>query len=83
MKNFSKDMSPEDKTSLFVEFFVDEGDEIWKMQKEKLFKLSMEHFETLGLFTRAEVRNYLLFKKRFVYPGYDLHYLQHLAVIKN
>ena len=36
MKNFSKDMCPEGKTSFFIEFFAFEGDEIWNMSKEQL-----------------------------------------------
>jgi protoporphyrinogen oxidase len=82
MKNFSKDMSPKNKTSLFVEFFVTEGDNIWNMEKDELFSLAMKHFEKLKLFSKKEVRNYYVFKKTHVYPVYDLHYPKHLAVIK-
>ena len=83
MKNFSKDMTPKNKTSLFVEFFVTDGDNIWNLDKEKLFNLAMKHFEKLKLFSKEEVRNYYLFKKKHVYPVYDLGYPKHLEVIKN
>jgi len=82
MKNFSKDMSPTDKTSLFVEFFVHEGGEIWGMDKEQLFNLAMPYFEKLGFFKRSEVRNYYLLKRRHVYPIYDLTYKDNLKVIQ-
>ena len=83
MKNFSKYMSPENKTSLFVEYFVTEGDNIWSLNKEAIFNLAMKHFEKLKLFSREEVRNYYVFKKKIVYPVYDLHYPKYLKIIKN
>ncbi len=83
MKNFSKEMSPKDKTSLFIEFFVNENDKIWNLPKEKLLELSMKHFETMGLFTRKDIRNCYLLRKKNVYPSYDLDYLKHLKVIKD
>lgn len=82
MKNFSENMSPKGKTSLFVEFFVNEGDEIWNMSKEQLFELAMPHFERLGFFRREEVRNFYLIKKKSVYPIYDLHYMKNLEIVK-
>ncbi len=83
MKNFSKDMSPKDKTSLFVEFFVTENDAIWSMDKQELFNLAINYFEQLKLFSKEEVRNFYVFKKKHVYPVYDLHYPKHLKIIKD
>ncbi|MAH48166.1 hypothetical protein CMI37_20250 [Candidatus Pacearchaeota archaeon] len=82
MKNFSKKMSPDGKTSLFVEFFCFEGDKTWNMDKESLFELALNHFERLGFFTRKEVRNYYLIKQKNVYPIYDLDYQKNLELIK-
>lgn len=83
MKNFSGDMAPKDKTSLFVEFFVHEGSDIWNMDKDQLFNLAMPYFEKLGFFKRNEVRNYYLLKRKNVYPIYDLTYQKHLKTIQN
>lgn len=82
MRNFSEAMSPAGKTSLFVEFFCFEGDEVWNLSKDELFEFAIPHFERLGFFTRAEVRNHYIFKKTDVYPVYDLDYETHLNVIK-
>ncbi len=82
MKNFSKEMSPADKTSLFIEFFVNEEDKIWNMDKDELFNFAMPYFERLNLFKKGEVRNYYLFKKTHVYPIYDLNYSRYLEIIK-
>lgn len=81
MKNFSKKMSPKNKTSMFVEFFVTEGDKIWNMKKEDLFKETIKHFEELNLFKEKDVINYHLIKRKNVYPVYDLNYQTHLEII--
>jgi len=83
MKNFSKDMSPRDKTSLFVEFFVTENDNIWNMPDNELFEIALKHFEKLGFFTREDVRKYYVIKKKNVYPVYDLRYREYLSIIRN
>ena len=83
MKNFSQDMSPADKTSLFVEFFVTDQDEIWKKEKREIMDLAMEHFRKLNLFSESEIRHFYVFKKKYVYPVYDLNYHRNLEIIKN
>ena len=83
MRNFSREMSPPGKTSLFVEFFVSENDEIWNMTKEEIFELAMKNFEKLGLLKKQDVRNYYLLKRKNVYPVYDLHYKENLKIVKN
>lgn len=82
MKNFSKDMSPQGKTSLFIEFFVTEGDPVWNMEKEKLFDLTMQNLEKMNLLKKSAVRSFYVFKKKYVYPVYDLDYKKNLAPIK-
>jgi protoporphyrinogen oxidase len=83
MRNFSKEMSPKGKTSLFIEFFCFEDDDIWNMPKDDLYDLTMTHLERMGLVKRAEVRNSYLIKRKNVYPVYDLVYEQHLKIIKD
>ncbi len=82
MKNFSLDMSPKDKTSLFVEFFVTENEGIWNLSEQEIYDLAIKHLESLGLFSHKEVRKFYVFKKKNVYPIYDLEYQKHLATIK-
>ena len=74
MKNFSKEMCPEGKTSLFLEFFCFEGDEIWKMEKEELFDRTMAWLEKLELLKREEVMDVHHFRGTHVYPLYNLTY---------
>jgi protoporphyrinogen oxidase len=82
MRNFSSYMSPKGKTSLFVEFFCFEGDEIWNMSKEELFETAMRELSAAGLLKKDEVRHYYHIKRRNVYPVYDLEYQTHLGAVK-
>lgn len=82
-KNFSKKMSPLDKTSLLVEFFCWENDKIWNASKEELFKLSIEWLEKLGFVRRDEVIDCFVHKEKYAYPVYDLCYKRHLGKIKD
>jgi protoporphyrinogen oxidase len=82
MKNFQKSMSPENKTSLFIEFFCSETDDIWSKSKEELFDMVFPFFSKNGFFKKEDVRNYYSFKKKYAYPIYDLDYLKHLNIIK-
>ena len=81
MKNFSKIMCPPGHTSLFVEFFCFEGDEIWNASKETLFGRTLTVLEQLNLLQRSEVTSSHLFKQAYVYPLYDLRYDERLATI--
>lgn len=80
-KNFSKKMSPLEKTSLLVEFFCWEGDKIWNASKEELFELSIKWLEILGFAKRNEVIDYFIHKEKYAYPVYDLHYKKHLEKV--
>lgn len=82
-KNFSKKMSPADKTSLLVEFFCWENDRIWNADENELFELSIKWLERLDFIKRNEVIDYYLHKEKHAYPVYDLDYKDYLNKIKN
>ncbi len=82
-KNFSSKMSPDGKTSLFIEFFCFENDEIWNMEKEKLFDTAIGWLDKLGFVKREEVIDYYIKKQHAVYPVYDLEYKKHLTALKS
>ncbi|MFA6601450.1 MAG: FAD-dependent oxidoreductase [Candidatus Paceibacterota bacterium] len=83
MRNFSPYMSPEGKTSLFIEFFCFEGDQIWNMSKEKLVELILPDCEKADLFKNEEIRSVYRITDKNTYPIYDLVYEQYLDVVKN
>ncbi|HLG25003.1 MAG TPA: FAD-dependent oxidoreductase [Candidatus Nanoarchaeia archaeon] len=81
-RNFSKAMSPKGKTSLMVEYFCFEDDELWKMEDEKLFDFTIKELEKLGFIKRKEVIKCYSHKERFVYPLYTLDYKKYDITIK-
>lgn len=83
MRNFSERMSPEGKTSLFIEFFCWKEDEVWNMSREELFELAIAWLEKLDFVKRDEVIDIYHIKKENVYPVYDLDYRGHLDVVKS
>ncbi len=83
MKNFSIKMSPEDKTSLFIEFFCWEKDEVWNKGKEELFEVTIWWLEKLGIVKREEVLDVYHIKQKDIYPVYSLEYEKNLGIIKS
>lgn len=83
MKNFSSKMAPFGKTSLFIEFFVNEGDNVWNMDKEGLLGLTVPHLEKMGFLSQQDIRNAYVIKKRNAYPVYDVEYKNYLKVVKD
>lgn len=81
MRNFSSYMSPSGKTSLFIEFFCFEGDEIWNASKDELVKQAMVVLK--DFFTESDIRSIYMIKQKDVYPVYDLAYQKHLQIIKD
>ncbi len=83
IKNFSKDLVPEGKTLIGLEFFCWYDDKIWRSTKEELLELAMPHLEKAGFLKRSEVIDVWIHKERFAYPVYDLDYAKYLTPIKS
>ncbi len=82
MRNFSPRMSPEGKTSLFIEFFCTQGDEIWNMDERRLFDQTIAYLVDHHFIARNEVRSCYRIRLEDVYPVYDTHYQEYLTIIK-
>ena len=82
-KNFSKKMSPEGKTSLMVEFFCWENDNIWKASREELLELSIKWLEKIDFIKKEEIIDCYIHKEKYAYPIYDLNYKKHSDKIKS
>lgn len=78
MRNFSDKLSPIGKTSLFIEFFCTENDNIWNMNKDELLNISLPHLEKMKLFSKHEIRQTYLIKQKYVYPIYDINYKEYM-----
>ncbi|MEM4346988.1 MAG: FAD-dependent oxidoreductase [Candidatus Altiarchaeota archaeon] len=82
-KNFSKRLSPKDKTSLLLEFFCWENDKIWNSSREELLDLSIKHLEKLEFIKREEIIDLFVHREKYAYPVYDLKYKENLKKVKD
>jgi len=82
-RNWSPRMVPDpEKTSLGMEYFCTEGDEIWKMPERKLLELARKELVHLGMAKAAEVEDGVVYRQPKAYPVYNNDYQQHLQVIQ-
>lgn len=82
-KNWSPEMVPDlSKTCLGMEYFCDEGDEIWKMADKDLIELAARELECLNLAKASDVEDGVVIRQPKAYPVYDSEYRQHLEVIQ-
>jgi protoporphyrinogen oxidase len=83
-KNWSAAMVPDQsKTSLGMEYFCNEGDDLWQMADDDLVVLATREMETLGLGKAMDVIDGCVIRQRKAYPVYDNTYQQHLDVIRH
>lgn len=83
-KNWSPDMVPTSKkTSLGLEYFCNEGDEIWTMADEDLIELGKREIAKIGLARYEDVEDGCVFRVEKTYPVYDSDYAKHLETIKS
>ena len=83
-KNWSSQMVPnEAKTSLGLEYFCNEGDELWKMADADLVELGKRELEHIGLALAADIEDGCVFRVPKAYPIYDSQYQDYLAIVKD
>ena len=82
-KNWSPAMVPDQRTtSLGMENFCSEGDDIWERTGDELVTLASAELETLGLSPSASVIDGCVLRQRRAYPVYDGEYRQHVETIR-
>ena len=72
----------EGRTCLGLEFFVNEGDELWTMSDEDLVALGTRELEHLSLVTPGSVEQGFVVRMPKAYPVYDDRYAANLEIIK-
>ena len=83
-KNWSAAMVPDtSKTSLGMEYFCNQGDEIWTMADADLVDLAVREAVYMGLASRTNVEDGVVFRQPKAYPVYDSDYRKHLDVIRD
>jgi protoporphyrinogen oxidase len=82
-KNWSPEMVPDPaKTSLGLEYFCTEGDELWKMADDELIELGKREVDRLGLANYADIDDGCVVRVPKSYPVYDSDYRHHLSTIR-
>jgi protoporphyrinogen oxidase len=82
-KNWSPEMVPDaGKTSLGLEYFCTQGDEVWTMPDDDLIALAKTEVERIGLARAVDVEDGCVVRVPKSYPIYDSDYREHLAVVR-
>jgi protoporphyrinogen oxidase len=82
-KNWSAAMVPDPAyTSLGMEYFCFEGDNLWNATDYDLAQLAIREAVQIGLVQPSEVKDAFVVRMPKAYPIYDQHYQEHLKVIK-
>lgn len=82
-KNWSPDMVPDPaKTSLGLEYFCTEGDELWSRSDEELIRLAKYELERIGLCRAADIEDGCVVRVPKAYPVYGSDYREALAVVR-
>lgn len=82
-KNWSSCMVPDsNKTSLGLEYFCNELDELWNMPDDRLFKLAASEVEKLGMCKASDIEDYIIVRVPKAYPVYNSGYKQYVSLIE-
>ena len=83
-KNWSPAMVPEaGHSSLGLEYFCNEGDELWTLSDAELIALGRRELGALRLAREEDVTDGCVFRVPKSYPVYDSDYRQHLETLKS
>jgi len=82
-KNWSRDMVADpNKTSLGLEYFCTEKDELWNMPDEQLFRFAASEVEKINICKAQEIVDYTAVRVPKAYPVYMTGYRQHIGRIE-
>jgi protoporphyrinogen oxidase len=83
-KNWSPEMVANPSyTSLGLEYFVQEGDELWSTDDEQLIELAVNECSELGLIDREDFVDGVVIRMPKAYPVYDQSYKNNLSVVRD
>ncbi len=82
-KNWSPDLVPDPtKSSLGLEYFCFEGDDLWTKSDPELVALGTREMDAIGLIKAGDVVDGCVVRMPKAYPVYDDIYQEHLKVIR-
>jgi protoporphyrinogen oxidase len=79
---WSPHLVKEGRTCLGLEYFVDEGDDLWTMSDDDLVALGTRELATLGLVEPDVVERGYVVRMPKAYPMYDADYAGHVDTIR-
>ena len=71
------------KTSLGMEYFCKEGDDLWSLPDNELFELARHELQTIGLVSAKNIIDGCVVRVPKAYPIYELDYRGFLEIVKN
>jgi hypothetical protein len=71
------------KTSLGLEYFCSEGDDLWNMSDGELIELGKREVALIGLASADDIEDGCVFRVPKAYPIYDSEYRDYLAIVRN
>jgi protoporphyrinogen oxidase len=80
--SWSPYMVKDGRTCLGLEYFVDEGDDLWASSDEDLIALASKELDLLGLVEAGSVERGYVVRMPKAYPVYDEGYDRRVAVIR-
>ena len=82
-KNWSAAMLPDaTRTSLGMEYFVNEGDALWNMPDPQLIELATTELELIGLARAPQVVDGAVKRMPKAYPVYDATYRANVGIVR-
>jgi protoporphyrinogen oxidase len=82
-RSWSKEMVPDPATSsIGMEFFCQQGDELWNASDEDLIRQATSELASLGLAMSAQVIDGHVIRQEKAYPVYDRDYREALDMIR-
>lgn len=82
-RSWSEDMVPDaSRASIGMEYFCEEGDEMWNASDADLIALAAQEIEKLGLAKTASVVDGTVVRQTKAYPVYDEEYREALNMIR-
>lgn len=81
--NWSPDMAPPGATSLCVEIFCTEGDEVWRRADDDLVGAVLGDLDSLGFLAREQVRDAWVLRVADAYPVYHIGYADDVAAVED
>jgi protoporphyrinogen oxidase len=82
-KNWSAEMVPDAQmTCLGMEYFCNQGDDIWSLSDAELVELATKELQHLGLCEGATVQDGTVLRQPKAYPVYDPTYRQNVRILQ-